>query len=177
MNPKKFALWLFMVSITMAFAALTSAYIVKKGDGQWLIFEMPSIFYYSTAILLVSSGFMHWAYLSAKKDNIKGLLTGVIAAVILGIVFLIMQVIGWGSLVDQGVYLVGNPAGSFMYILTGFHGLHLISGIIFLIIVLFSTLKFRVHSRNLNQLQMSMTYWHFLDAVWIYLFVFLLINN
>ncbi|MEQ9164824.1 MAG: cytochrome c oxidase subunit 3, partial [Fulvivirga sp.] len=72
---------------------------------------------------------------------------------------------------------VGNPSGSFLYILSGLHGLHLVSGIIFLIIVLISTFKYRVHSKNLAQIQMCTTYWHFLGGLWIYLFVFLLLNH
>ncbi|MEQ9657249.1 cytochrome c oxidase subunit 3, partial [Fulvivirga sp.] len=96
---------------------------------------------------------------------------------ILGVAFLIGQFFVWGALVDQNIFLVGNPSGSFLYILSGLHGLHLVSGIIFLIIVLISTFKYRVHSKNLAQIQMCTTYWHFLGGLWIYLFVFLLLNH
>ncbi len=177
MDPMKFALWLFIVSITMIFASLTSAYIVKKSDGQWLLFDIPEIFWVSTGILLASSITMQLAVSAAKKNNISStrFLLGITTA--LGAIFLISQFFGWQQLVSQGVYFVGNPAGSFMYVFTGMHAVHLISGIIFLIIVLISALRYKVHSRSLRRIKLCSTYWHFLDGLWLYLFVFLLINN
>ena len=177
MDPIKFALWLFIVSITMIFASLTSAYIVKKSDGQWLLFDIPQIFWVSTGILLASSITMQLAVSAAKKNNITStrFLLGITTA--LGAIFLISQFFGWQELVSQGVYFVGNPAGSFMYVFTGMHAVHLISGIIFLIIVLISAIRYKVHSRSLRRIKLCSTYWHFLDGLWLYLFVFLLINN
>jgi cytochrome c oxidase subunit 3 len=177
MDPIKFALWLFIVSITMIFASLTSAYIVKKADGQWLLFDIPQIFWISTGLLLASSVTMQLAVEAAKKNNITStrFLLGITTA--LGVMFLLSQFFGWQELVSQGVYFVGNPAGSFMYVFTGMHGVHLISGIIFLIIVLISAFRYKVHSRSLRRIKLCATYWHFLDGLWIYLFVFLLINN
>jgi len=94
---------------------------------------------------------------------------------LLGIVFLILQFEGWKALVGNQVYLVGNPSGSFLYIITGLHGLHLVSAIVFLLIVLVATYRYRVHSKNLTQIEMCTTYWHFLGGLWLYLFVFLLL--
>jgi len=93
----------------------------------------------------------------------------------LGVVFLAGQVMGWRELVIMSVYLVGNPSGSFLYVLTGLHGLHLLTGVIFLLVVLNSAWNFRVHSKNLAQMEMATTYWHFLSGLWLYLFVFLLL--
>jgi len=178
MNPKKFALWLVMVSVIMFFTALTSAYIVKQSDGAWLEFDMPMIFWYSSAIILLSSATMHWAYLAAKKDNLDQLKLAISITMLLGFAFLYSQWVGWGVLVEGGVYLVGNQtSGSFFYIITGAHGVHIISGIVFLIIVLISSFRYKVHSKNLNALEMCMTFWHFLDVLWIYLFLFLLLNQ
>ncbi|MEM7106755.1 MAG: cytochrome c oxidase subunit 3, partial [Bacteroidota bacterium] len=95
----------------------------------------------------------------------------------LGVAFLISQLVVWSDLVADNVYFVGNPSGSFLYVLSGVHGLHLVSGVIFLIIVLISTYRYKVHSKNLTQIQMCASYWHFLDVLWIYLFVFLLIYH
>lgn len=177
MEPKKFALWLFIVTIVMLFAAFTSAYIVRKAEGNWLDFSLPSIFYWNTGILLLSSVTMQWAYNSAKRDDLKNVKTAIFLSIVLGIGFLVGQIFGWDMLVDDGVFFVGNPSGSFMYIFTGLHGVHLISGIIFIIIVLIATIKYKVHSKNILLIEMCNTYWHFLDALWVYLFVFLLLNR
>jgi cytochrome c oxidase subunit 3 len=175
MNPKKFAMWLFIGSVVMLFASLTSAYIVRQAEGNWLYFELPGILTISTVVILLSSVTMQWAYWSAKKDNLQMVKTLVSVTTLLGVVFLVLQFLGWRDLVANQVYLVGNPSGSFLYVITGLHGLHIISAIVFLMIVLVSTFRFRVHSKNLLQMEMCTTYWHFLGGLWLYLFVFLLL--
>ncbi|MEQ1587992.1 MAG: cytochrome c oxidase subunit 3 [Cyclobacteriaceae bacterium] len=175
MNPKKFAMWLFIGSVVMLFASLTSAYIVRQAEGNWLYFELPSILTVSTVVILLSSITMQWAFWSAKKDKVEMVKILVTVTSVLGLAFLVLQFEGWKALVDNQVYLVGNPSGSFLYIITGLHGLHLISAIVFLLIVLVSTYRYRVHSKNLTQIEMCTTYWHFLGGLWLYLFVFLLL--
>ena len=177
MHPKKFGMWLFMVTVVMIFASLTSAYIVRQAEGNWVVFELPNLLTITSGIIILSSVSMHYTYLMAKKDNLDQVKVGVVVTFILGVTFLIGQLYAWGDLVDNNVFFVGNPSGSFLYVLTGLHGLHLVSGIIFLIIVLISTFKYQVHSKNLAQIQMCATYWHFLGGLWIYLFVFLLLNH
>jgi cytochrome c oxidase subunit III len=177
MHPKKFALWLFIASATMIFAALTSAYIVRQSDGNWLVFDLPNSFWITSAIILISSGTMHWAYLAAKRDDLETTKIAITITSVLGLAFLVGQFIAWGDLVKRNVYFVGNPSGSFVYVISGLHGLHIISGVIFLLIVLAATFRYRVHSKNLAQMEMCATYWHFLDALWLYLFVFLLLNR
>jgi len=177
MNPKKFLLWLFMTSIVMLFAAFTSAYIVRQSEGNWFVFELPPIFYYSTGILLLSSISIHFAYINAKRDNLIFVKLSTIITFTLGLLFVYTQFIGWEQLVDQGVYLVGNPSGSFLYVITGVHGLHILSGIIFLSILLIATIKYKVHSKNMLLMEMSATFWHFLDVLWVYLFIFLILNR
>jgi cytochrome c oxidase subunit III len=177
MHPKKFALWLFIVSTVMVFAALTSAYIVRQAEGNWLEFDLPNMLFYSSVIIAISSGTMHWAYLSAKKDDLNTLRLAMGITTLLGIAFLTVQWYSWVALVDRDVYFVGNPAGSFLYVFTGLHALHLISGVIFLIIVLISSFKYKIHSQKMTRLEMCSTYWHFLGGLWIYLFMFLLLNH
>jgi cytochrome c oxidase subunit III len=177
MHPKKFALWLFIVTVVMIFASMTSAYIVRQSEGNWLEFDLPQILYYSSAVIILSSLVFHWAFVSAKKDELNKVKIGMIATTILGFVFLVMQWYSWVALVDRDVYFVGNPAGSFLYIFTGLHAIHLISGVIFLIIVLISSFKYQVHSKNMTALEMCLTYWHFLGGLWLYLFMFLLLNH
>ncbi len=180
MHPKKFALWLFIVSIVMIFAGLTSAYLVKQAEGGWLIFDLPFIFYVSSGIILISSLTMHWAYLSAKKDNFGATKLAMSITVILGFAFLVTQLMGWNDLVKMGIFFAGsqaNAAGSFLYVFSGLHGLHLLSGIIFLLIILVAVFKYQIHSKSMVRMEMCATYWHFLDLLWIYLFVFLIVNS
>lgn len=175
MNPKKFAMWLFMASVVMVFAALTSAYIVRQAEGNWVFFELPRLFTLSTVIILASSVTMQWAYWAAKKDSLETVKIMVTITTVLGLAFLVLQFEGWKALVDSSIYLVGNPSGSFLYIITGLHGLHIISAIIFLMIVLVATFRLNVHSKNLLRIELCVTYWHFLGGLWLYLYVFLLL--
>jgi cytochrome c oxidase subunit III len=177
MHPQKFALWLFIVSVVMIFAALTSAYIVRESDGNWLEFELPSLFSINTGIILLSSVTMHWAYLSAKKNNINNIKIGLLITLGLGLAFLIGQYYAWLQLDSMDVYFEGNPSGSFVYVLSGLHGFHIISAIVFVLVVLINTLQYKIHSRNMIRMEMLTTFWHFLDFLWVYLFLFLLLNK
>ncbi len=177
MHPKKFALWLFIVTVVMIFASLTSAYIVRQAEGNWLEYDLPDIFWYTSGIIVLSSVTLHYAYISAQKDNLKQVRLGMILTSILAVAFLIGQWYSWEALVDREVFFVGNPAGSFLYVFTGLHAMHLISGVIFLIIVLISSFSYKVHSKNMDTMEMCTTYWHFLGGLWLYLFMFLLLNH
>ena len=173
-HPLKFALWLFIVSIVMIFASLTSAFIVKQGEGNWLEYNLPSMFWVTTAIIFASSLLLQWGYYAAKQNQYKKLTLLLASTTFLGLAFLVGQWLSWGQLVSMDVYFVGNPSGSFVYVLTGLHAFHLISGIVFLIVVLLSSFKNTIHSGNLVRMEMCVTYWHFLGALWVYLFVFLI---
>ena len=176
-NAKKFALWLFIVSICMLFAGLTSAYIVKKSDGRWLQFDMPDMFLYSTLVLVLSSIAMHWTYLKAKDNSLKEVKIGITATAAIAVVFFYMQYLSWVELVAQDVFLVGNPSGSFVYIFSGLHLAHLIGGLVFLLVVFLDTMNYKVHSKSMLAIEMCTTYWHFLGGLWIYLYLFLVMNN
>jgi cytochrome c oxidase subunit III len=177
MNAKKFGMWLFLVSVGMLFAAFSSAYIVRQAEGNWVDFALPSLFYYTTAIIVLSSVSIQWAYFAAKRDEFEKVKVLVAITTAFGFAFLVGQVIGWKQMTENSIYLVGNPSGSFVYILTGLHGAHLLGGIVFLIIVLVSAFRMKIHSNNLLRLELCVTYWHFLGGLWIYLFVFLILNR
>ena len=180
MNPKKFALWLFIVSVLMLFGAWTSAYLVKRGEPGWSSFELPAQFWVSTGIILLSSVSMVWAQVSARRDNLGHTKMALGITTVLGIGFLAAQWIGWQKMVEMNYYFAGsgsNSSSSFIYVLTGFHGLHIVSGLVFLLIILYATYRFKVHSKNMLKLEMCSTYWHFLGGLWLYLFVFLLLNR
>jgi cytochrome c oxidase subunit 3 len=176
-NPKVFTMWLFIVSIIMLFAAFTSAYLVRKAEGNWVEFDLPNLFTYSTIVLLTSSVSMHFAYLAAKKDQFNALRISISITFVLGLIFLIMQFYGWIQLVEKNVFFVGNPSGSFVYVLSGLHGLHLISGLIVLLVALVAAFRLKINAKALTQIKICTTYWHFLDALWVYLFLFLVFNN
>ena len=175
MHPKKFGMWLFMASAMMLFMSLTSAYIVRQAEGNWVYFELPSLFYVTSVIIVVSSIAMQWAFFAAKRDHAEKVKVLVLITSVLGLAFLVGQFFGWKQLVANSVYLVGNPSGSFLYILTGLHALHIVSAIVFLLIVCTSAFKGKIHSKNMAQMEMCTTYWHFLGGLWLYLFVFLLL--
>lgn len=173
-NKWKFITWLFIISIVMLFASQTSAYLVRRAEGNWIEFTIPTIFYTSTLVLVVSSILLHLALVSARKDEFPQVQRYITGALISGIAFLIMQYFGWLDLQAQGVYLKGNPSGSFFYILSGLHGVHLVSGLGVIIAAFISARRLKIHSKSLVQLEVCNTYWHFLDLLWVYLFVFLL---
>jgi len=175
MQPKKFGMWLFMASVMMLFMSLTSAYIVRQAEGNWVFFELPSLLYVTSVIIVLSSISMQLGYVWAKRDNAVTTKIMLLITSALGIAFLVGQFFGWKQLVENSIYLVGNPSGSFLYILTGLHGLHIISAVIFLLIMLNASFKGKVHSGNMIKMEMCTTYWHFLGGLWLYLFVFLLL--
>lgn len=177
-RPTKMLLWIGLVSIGMMFAGLTSGYLVRRGTGTWLLFQIPSPFYISTAIILVSSITMNMALQAAKKGNLSGIRTGILLTWILGLAFGICQFIGYKSLVDQKIFLVGtnsNASGSYLYILSLLHLGHLVGGLVALTIAYIKALRNKYSAQNYLGVKLCATYWHFLDALWVYLFVFMLL--
>ena len=177
-NPKKFSLWLLLLGILMLFSGLTSAYIVRKGDGNWFDFELPPIFMYSTIIVLLSSVTMIWAFRAAKRDNITGIKIGLAATIILCIAFVISQYVGWLTLSDQGLHFVNPKYGdkvsaSFLIAIAAIHLVHILAGIVYLIVMLINAFRFKIHKKNTLQISMCNTYWHFVGFLWVYLYMFL----
>ena len=168
-------LWFGMVSIVMLFAGLTSAVIVRKGDGEWLQYDMPSMFLVSCFVILSSSLFLVLSNYFAKNNN-STMVKGFIGLTLLsGFAFIYTQILGYEQLVEQRVFFTGdehNASGSFLYIISWLHLAHLFGGIISLLIVFFNALKDRYNSENLLGLQLCSMYWHFLGGMWIYLYLF-----
>lgn len=178
-NPQKFALWLAMASMVMMFGAFTSAYLVKQAAGDWLEFKLPTVFYINTAVILASSVALHASVVNFRKGNeslYKGLL---VVAFCLGIAFVGLQYVGWAQLFATGVDLKGNVSGSFLYLITGVHALHVLGGIAAIIVAMLHafTLKFNVTEKRINRFELVLHYWHFVDVLWVYLFVFLLVSR
>jgi cytochrome c oxidase subunit III len=181
-HPWKFALWIGCGSITMMFAAWTSAYVVRQAAGNWLEYKMPNIFFINTAVLLLSSITLHFSYLSFKREKellYKGLL---VLSTILGLGFVVLQYVGWRELYNIGVHLTGehsNASGQFMYVFTSFHAAHVLGGVAVLFIALAHAfvLPFKPTAKRKLRFELTLTYWHFVDILWIYLFSFFLLQS
>jgi cytochrome c oxidase subunit 3 len=178
-HPHKFALWVAMASIIMMFAALTSAYVVRQAAGNWLEYQVPSIFYFSTVVLLCSSVTIHFSLNSFKKGREQIYKILMIVSFILGLTFIVMQFSGWQDLFEMGVPLDGNPSGSFFYVISGVHAVHVMGGLAALSVALIHAfgLKFNVSDKRLNRFELVVQYWHFVDILWLYLFLFILFTH
>lgn len=176
LNPQKFALWVGMASILMMFAGWTSAYIVKNAAGNWLEFALPNAFYISTAVILLSSVTLQFSYIGYKKQNEKMYKVLLPVTLILGFVFIAFQYVGWMELFNSGVDLKGNVSGSFTYLITGAHALHVLGGIAALIVAMVHalSLKFRYTEKRKNRFELVLQYWHFVGVLWVYLLLFML---
>ncbi len=172
-HPHKFALWLAMVSMFMFFMAYTSAYLVRKSAGNWLEFELPSIFYVSTAVIILSSVFLHLSFDAFKKGKEGMYKTFLPLALITGCAFVVMQYMGWQKLTALGIELTGNASGAFVYVISGLHAAHVLGGIACIIVgtIYAYMLPFKVTEKRKRRFELTVTYWHFVDALWIYLLI------
>lgn len=176
-HPHKFALYLAIGSIVMMFAGLTSAYIVRQAQGNWVYFRLPVVFWISTASILASSVTMYLGLKAFKNRQIPRYRSLITATLILGILFTVLQYVGFTQLYDNNIRVDGNPSESFLFIIAGLHLLHILGGIIALLIVFFRAFRKRVKVYNATGLEIVAIYWHFVDVLWIYLFVFFLANQ
>ncbi len=175
LHPHKFTLWVGIGSIIMMFAALTSAYIVREAQHNWLEFTLPKVFWYSTAVIIASSISLHLAvkaFRSRERNRFRSLL---LVTALLGILFGILQVSGFYDLYNRGVAIIGkgsNPSASFLGIITGLHVLHVLGGIVALLVILVRSYSKKIKSYNSTPVEIFSIYWHFVDILWIYLFIF-----
>ncbi len=178
---RKPLLWIGMASITMTFAGLTSGYVVSRSalipENKWLQFELPSAFTWATIAIILSSITMIWAKSLVKKNDLAGLSRAILITLMLGIAFAVLQFLGAADLMDRGLFFTGkgsSTAVSWVYVIAFLHWLHVISGIIVLLVTYFRAQKRAYSSEDHHGLDISATYWHFLDGLWVYLFLFLL---
>ncbi len=179
-KAKKFNLWLGMVGMFMMFAALSSGFIVYTAGGidRGIKTLLPDAFIYSTVLIVLSSVTMQLAYNAAKKTAFsrQKLLLG--ATIVLGLGFLAMQVYAWGILNNRGVVFVNpNASQSFIYVFTGMHLAHIVAGILVLVRALIGRIRNIAQVRNVFRMDLAALFWHFLGILWIYIYVFLLLNQ
>ena len=174
MHPHKFTLLVGIGSIMMMFAGLTSAYIVKRNQANWVTFELPLAFWYSTGVILLSSVsifFAGKAFRQREMIKYRGLIT---LTFFLGVLFIVLQVLGFIALWAKGITLQGSVSYSFLYVIVGLHGLHIIAGIIALMLLFLKAFSKKVRNYNSVPVELVSTYWHFVDILWVYLLIFLL---
>ena len=180
-HPHKLLLWIAIASICMMFAGWTSAFMVRKAQGNWLIFTLPVAFWVSTLVILTSSVTMHLSVKEFKRRNMGRYKQLISLTAILGVAFMLLQFWGFYEMHHAGISLASNGegvSGSFIYVISGVHLLHMLGGVIALLIV-FLVVNFRRHTRvySSNGLEILGTYWHFVDVLWIYLFLFFFFNQ
>ncbi len=169
-------LYIGMVSIVMLFAGLTSAYVVRADNGNWLVFSLPDVAILSTALIVTSSLTMLMAQKAIKKDNYGLTSLGIFLTLALGIGFFFTQIEAWKQLTASGIYFVGkysNASGSFLYVIALMHLLHMAGGLIALVVSLTKSLLKKYSSADNLGIELTAIYWHFLDLLWVYLFLFL----
>jgi cytochrome c oxidase subunit 3 len=174
-HPHKFTLWVAIGSILMMFAGLTSAYIVKRSQASWLMIEVPMMFWYSTATILASSVTVQLALKALKKREMINYRRLLVATAVLGVLFIVLQVAGFRQFAAQDIRLVGagsNASYSFLLAISGLHGIHVLGGVVALVVIAIRALNSSTKSYSSVPLEIAATYWHFVDALWIYLFIF-----
>jgi cytochrome c oxidase subunit 3 len=178
-KPRKFIVWLFVVSSTIMFGGFTSYYLVfaaSKGKGHGLV--LPDAFIYSSLVIIASSITLVFASRALKKLNFSLQRNMLWITVILAIAFGVMQFNAWGSMVRTGATLVGNNAAiSFIYVVSGMHLLHIIGGVGLIINALAGSYKSLPVAKVQYRMEIASIFWHFIDILWIYLYVFLLLNR
>lgn len=178
-RPRKFIVWLFVVTSTIMFGGFTSYYLVfaaSKGKGHGLV--LPNAFIYSTMIIIASSVTLVFASRALKKLKFRLQRNLLWATALLAVVFGVMQFSAWGSMVRTGATLVGNNAAiSFIYVVSGIHLLHILAGIGLIGNALVGSYQKIPLPKNTYRMEIASIFWHFIDILWIYLYVFLLLNR
>ena len=173
----KLLLWFAMMSMTMMFAGITSAFVVSKSREDWAKdFQLPNAFYFSTLAILLCSVTFNLAKKAIQKDN-RSATTGFLWLTLgLGISFVMLQFTGFRQLMEANYYFTGpesNIATTFLYVIAVLHLAHLAGGLISLVIIIYNHFKQKYNSSQLLGIELGAMYWHFLDFLWICLFLFL----
>jgi cytochrome c oxidase subunit 3 len=160
----------------MMFAGLTSAYLVKGSLPGWASIELPRLFYFSTGIMLLSSLTMQLSVKSFRERNGLVYRRWMTVTFLLGVTFILMQVFAFYQLYGSGIRMEGSGAGQFLYIIFGLHALHVLGGVIALLVLFLKAFSSNVRVYNAVPLEIAALYWHFVDVLWVYLFVFFMMQ-
>jgi cytochrome c oxidase subunit 3 len=168
--------WILLTAIIMLFAGLSSAYIVLRSVPTWQNIELPWLLWPNTAVLFLSSVAVDISRRAIRRNDVQSMKRWLVLGGILGLTFIGGQLAAWRQLVSAGVYVPSTHQSGFFYILTGLHGLHLLGGIVALGFVQFKALKNQLTAFHYEPLKLFAMYWHVMDALWIYLFLLLLLS-
>ncbi len=180
LKARRFSLYVFLVVSFMLFAALSSGFIVYTASGvdKGIKTLLPTTFIYSTAVIIVSSLTMHLAYKAAKTGQLTLQRVWLLVTIALGLGFLFLQYSAWMQLVSMGVYFINqNASQSFIYVFVWGHQVHILAAIIVLLNALFKARPSTISYKNSFRMELASIFWHFLDILWIYIYVFLLLNQ
>ncbi len=175
-RAKKNMLWFGMISLSMSFAGLTSAYVISKERPDWLTdFQIPQAFYISLFLIVLSSFTFHFAKKSVMREvNRQGMIL-LITTLILGILFVIYQFKGFSEIIESGYYFTGSESTittSFIYLVVIMHLAHIFVALISLLVVIYNHYKLKYRNGKTLGIELAATFWHFVDVLWIYLFLF-----
>ena len=168
-------LWVSMISMTMLFAGLTSAYVVSRNRADWVSFDLPNAFYISTFLIITSSITFMLAKFFIKKDNRQLTTLFLVSTLFLGVGFMFFQLEGFNALLNANLFFTGEQStvkSSFIYGITGSHLAHVFAGILVVLVVFYNHLTKKYTSSNYLGLELGAIFWHFVDILWIYLFLF-----
>ncbi len=174
-HPHKFTLWVAIGSIIMMFAGLTSAVVVKKEQPGWTTASIPRVFWYSTAVILVSSLTIQMAVKAFRDREMLKYRSLLTTTTVLGLLFVLLQWIGFRQIWESGITLHGSGGGQFFYVIVGLHALHVLGGIAALLIMFVRMLATNLRNYNSIPIELMSSYWHFVDLLWLYLFIFFMI--
>ncbi|WP_091473654.1 cytochrome c oxidase subunit 3 [Flavobacterium swingsii] len=166
-----------MISMFMMFAGLTSAYLVSSSRKDWIhTMVLPSAFTISTILIVLSSITIHLAKKAIQRDDRKNTTLFLLGTLVLGIAFIFFQFKGFSQVVEMGYFFTGSEStvtSSFLYVLTILHLAHLVAGLISLLIIIYNHFKQKYNSTQSTGIELGAMFWHFLDILWVYLFLFL----
>lgn len=170
-------MWMGLAGIVMLFSAFTSALVVRKGlSNDWVQTTLPHLLYANTLILLVSSVTLEFSRKSLTVGQGKRFTVWLYLTVALGLAFVAGQFLAWRELAEQGVFLSTNPSSSFFYLLTAAHGLHLLGGILALAYVAAKAPRIAAGLKKRTAVDVTATYWHFMDGLWIYILILFIVR-
>ncbi len=177
-HPLKLTLWVGIGSIIMMFAAFTSAFIVRRSAGNWYEFELPSLFFFNTLVIILSSVTLHYSFQAFKTGNEKRYKALLIATFVLGIAFVVLQYMAWEQMTAMGATFTVNPSSSFVYLISGVHAAHVLGGIATLVTAMIHAflLPYKPTPRRTQRFELVVQYWHFVDVLWLYLVIFFALN-
>ena len=175
-RAKKMMLWFGMISMSMTFAGLTSAYVVSSSRSDWIEqIDLPFAFTISTFLLLLSSGTFYLALKNIKETLLKRTQSLLLITLVLALAFIYFQFQGFREIIEQGYYFTGAESSittSYLYVLVLLHLAHLIAGIVIVLIVFYNSFREKYSEANTLGFELAVTFWHFLDILWVYLFLF-----